>query len=59
MNVIYFNKDCEIHAKEYAEEARAQEVANKISAGFEKFAIGLCFITATVATAILMALCFS
>jgi hypothetical protein len=54
--VIYFNKDCEIYAKKYAEDARAQEIANKIGNGIDKAAIVLCGFTCCVAIAIMVML---
>jgi hypothetical protein len=59
MNVIYFDKDCEINAKEYAEQARTQAMANKVNAAIEKAAVCLCFVTSIVAASILIVLCLT
>ena len=52
--VIYFNEDCRINAKEYAEDARMQEIANKISNGIDKATVIICGATCAIALAIMI-----
>ena len=52
--VIYFNQDCEVHAKEYAEDAHLQNIAHRISNGINQVAIGLCAVTFIVSVTIML-----
>jgi hypothetical protein len=53
-NIIYFNQDSKVHAKEYAQFRNKQDLADKVGSTIEKVAIGSCVFVSIVAVAILV-----
>ena len=58
MAVIYFDNDSQVNAKQYAKDAKAQDICNKISDGIEKTALIACSLVSGVAIAIIMFVAF-